>query len=58
MSFHIELINQFVLLYVRVLIGPHMFSSYTRHKRYEHALEIYASEGKTEAKSWGRKLIN
>ena len=23
-----------------------------------HASEIYGSEGKTEAKSWGHKLIN
>ena len=29
-----------------------------RHKRDVQASEIYASEGKTEAKSWGHKLIN
>ena len=39
---------QFVIFYLRVLIGPYMFSSQaTRHK------------GKTEAKSWGTNwLIN
>ena len=34
LAFSIELINQFVLLHLRVLIGPHIFYNRPRHKRY------------------------
>ena len=34
LAFSIELINQFVLLHLRVLIGPHIFYDRPRHRRY------------------------
>ena len=47
-----------MLLHLQVLNGPHMFSSYARHKRDVTCLRIYASEGKAEANIWLHKLIN
>ena len=56
---HIDIcINQFVLLHLRVLIGPHVFVTSHVTNMMQRALEIYASQGKTEAKSKGHKLIN
>ena len=47
-----------MLLHLQLLIGPHVFVIRHVTNVMEHATEIYAGEGKTEAKSWGHKSIN
>ena len=53
----LDILNQFLLLHLRVLIGPHMFASWTRHKRYIMPRKFMPVKVKQE-RSWGHKLIN
>ena len=48
----LHMVTEFVFLHLQVLIDPLMFSSYTCHKRDVTCIGNYASEGKTEAKSF------